>query len=112
MPQGHACNEMALHCWSFAQRPAPVNGRCDDTNVCGNGRITEMHKCFGAKSHAAVALALLAWAALLVASPAFAAGQTPANKAFSGLRTQTFPTVGTCRAYCARRYEGARASIC
>jgi hypothetical protein len=71
-----------------------------------------MHKRFGAKPHATVAVALLAWAALIAASPAFAAGQTSANKAFSGLRTQTFPTVGTCRAYCARRYEGARASIC
>ena len=71
-----------------------------------------MHKRFGARPYAAVVATLVAWAAVIAASSAFAASQPSANKAFSGLRTQTFPTVGTCRSYCMRRYEGARASIC
>jgi hypothetical protein len=67
-----------------------------------------MHKPFGAKP----LVAFLVFANAIAASPAAAASQTSANKPLPGQGLQTFPTVGTCRTYCARRYEGARASIC
>ena len=67
-----------------------------------------MRTSFGASS----LFACLVFANVIAVTPASAANTTPAGKITPGLGLQTFPTVGTCRAYCARRYEGARASIC